>query len=282
QLASGKTLIFDGAMGSLLASLGAGMQSGHHNLNHPDLVEKAHRYYIDAGADCIITNSFSLNRIYSQLTDDQLDTALHASMEIALKAADDKIFVFGDIGPTGQMLAPYGKGNQQEFYEAYCRQIETMKQYPLSGLIVETIFHLPEAEIILQACQDIAPELPRLLSMTFYSNLRGGLTMMGNKATDIAALAKKAGCAAVGGNCGDLNPEDYPPIIATLQQAGLPILLQPNAGKPQIIDEQTVYPLNPEQFSAQMAICQQAGVQMLGGCCGTTPEHIRQLVKLKQ
>ncbi len=283
QLASGNTLLFDGAMGSLLSSLGADMRSGHNNLCNPQIVEKAHRLYLDAGADCIITNSFSLNRVYSEMDDSQLEASLRAAMEIALKAADGKAYVFGDIGPTGKILAPVGNGTPEEFYAAYCRQISIMAQYPLTGLIAETLFHLAEAELILKAWQDTAPQLPLLLSMTYFSAKKGGLTMMGNKAVDIAKKAKEAGVVAVGCNCGDLNPADYPPIIASLKSAGLPVLLQPNAGKPILYEDgqPPEYPLTPEQFAEQMGLCHQAGAQLLGGCCGTTPQHIRLLTRYK-
>ncbi|MCR4962909.1 MAG: homocysteine S-methyltransferase family protein [Firmicutes bacterium] len=277
-LASGKVLLFDGAMGSLLASMGGDMRSGHNNLTSRDLVEKAHRLYLEAGSDCLTTNSFSLNRIYSDLTDQQLDDSLRAAMEAALQAADGHAFVFGDMGPTGQMLPPYGNGDANQIYEAYCRQVETMAAYPLSGLIVETVFHLAEAELMLQACHDQAPQLPVVFTMTFCTARRGGATMMGDRTADICAFAQKHGVAALGANCGDLNPKEYPPIIEGLKQAGLPVLLQPNAGKPQYAENNAVsYPLSPQEFAAEMALCRQAGAQLLGGCCGTTPEHIRQL-----
>lgn len=282
KLASGEILLFDGAMGSLLAAMGGDMHSGHNNLTSADLVEKAHRLYLDAGADCLTTNSFSLNRIYSDLTDQQLADSLRAAMEAALNAAGGRAFVFGDMGPSGQMLPPYGSGDPQRIYEAYCRQVEIMAGYPLSGLIVETVFHLAEAELMVQACHDQAPQLPVIFTMTFCTAKKGGATMMGDRSEDICAFAQKHGVAVVGANCGDLSPKDYPPIIEALKQAGVPILLQPNAGKPQYTENKAVvYPLSPEKFAAEMAVCRQAGAQLLGGCCGTTPEHIRQLKSLK-
>ena len=278
KLHNNELLFFDGAMGSLLAAKGANMQSGANNLAFPEIVEEVHREYISAGADCIITNSLTLNNISAAkkgFSIAETDDCVKAAVEIALKAADGKAFVFGDMGPTGLMLKPYGIGDPEQTYEAYCHQAQLLAAYPITGFIIETVFHLPEAMIMLKACRDTAPKLPVIVSMTFANTKNGGRTMMGDKSATIAEQAKAGGAAAVGANCGDLTPAEYAIVIAEMAKAGLPLIVQPNAGKPQLRNQEVFYPLAPQEFAAEMQECYNAGAKLLGGCCGTTPDHIR-------
>ena len=204
--------------------------------------------------------------------------ALAAALEIAATVCDGKLFLLGDIGPSGEMLAPLGKGDPEQLYEAFCRQAELMAAYPLDAFLIETVFDLKEAQIILRACLDIAPQIPVLLSLTFSSLKKGGCTMMGNSAAQIAAAAAQQGAAAVGANCGDLTPADYAQVIASMRAAcELPLLIQPNAGKPQRQGGEIIYSLAAAEFAQEMASCYAAGARLLGGCCGTTPEHIAAL-----
>ena len=153
-----------------------------------------------------------------------------------------------------------------------------MAEYPISAFIIETVFDLNEALIILNACKDAAPKIPVIFSLTFSSLKRGGCTIMGNTAAKIAAAAEEAGAAVVGANCGDLTPEEYALIIAAMKDnCNLPLAIQPNAGKPKLKQGQVSYPLGAREFAEQMKACYDAGARLLGGCCGTTPEHIAQL-----
>lgn len=280
RLHSGQTLLFDGAMGSMLAESGAVDGAAMANLTHGAAVRDIHRRYLEAGADCIITNTLTLNEIYmakgNQLA--QLDAALEAGTLHALAAADGRALVFGDMGPTGDLLAPYGPGNADAFYAAFCRQAEVFAKWPLDGIIIETVFSLAEAELMLKACRDAAPALPVILSMTFANAKMGGRTMMGDKAADIAARALGLGACAVGTNCGDLSPLELAEVMRAMASAGLPLIAQPNAGKPRLVEGQARYDLPPAQFAAEMLAVKEAGAVMLGGCCGTTPEHIAALV----
>ena len=283
RIKAGETLILDGGMGSLLQQLGGSMKSSENNLLYPQVVEKAHRLYLEAGSDAIITNTFSLNGIYAakqKLTPEETERSLRAAMEIALRAADGKHYLLADLGPSGEMLAPFGTGDKEEYYRAYRLQAEQMAEYAIDAFIIETVIDINEALIILQACQDTAPQIPVLLSLTFSSLKRGGCTLMGNTAADIAAKAEGNGAAAVGANCGDLTPEQYAQIVTSMHEAcSLPLLLQPNAGKPKREGKQAVYPLSPAEFAQQMQSCYAPRARILGGCCRTTPEHIAALVQ---
>ena len=280
-LHSGRTLIFDGAMGSMLAAGGATGGVGPANLSHPQLVYDIHRAYLEAGADCLITNTLTLNSLYMKKTGQSplWQDALNAGIEQALNAAAGQAYVFGDLGPVGELLAPYGSGDPGAFYEAFCQQAAVFAASALSGIIIETVFSWAEAKIMLSACHDAAPALPVIVSMTFTNAKDGGRTIMGDKAASIAANAQSLGACAVGANCGDLSLPELTKVLQAMAPAALPLIAQPNAGRPQLKNGQTVYSLTPQAFAADMLALRQAGALMLGGCCGTTPAHIEALVR---
>jgi 5-methyltetrahydrofolate--homocysteine methyltransferase len=137
------------------------------------------------------------------------------------------------------------------------------------------MFDLREAACALRACKDNF-SLPIIVSVAFATEEKGGRTMMGNSAQDCATTLTDAGADVVGANCGDIDPAQMAAIVSLLQSATtLPILAQPNAGKPKLIDNKTVFEMAPAPFADGIAECLQAGARILGGCCGTTPEHIR-------
>ena len=278
---SGEVIIMDGGMGTLVSQLGGSMASSENNLNYPEVVTKAHQLYIEAGSNCINTNTFSLNGVCAArqgLSPQEAERSLLAAMDIAVKAAGDRCYVLGDLGPTGEMLAPLGKGDPEEFHKAYRRQAELMAEFPIAAYIIETVFDLNEAKIIMDACREAAPDIPVILSMTFSAVKRGGCTVMGHTAAKIAAAAKEAGALAVGANCGDLSPQQYATILTSFKEAcDLPLAIQPNAGKPALHEGVLTYPLDAESFAEAVEDCFSAGARMLGGCCGTTPAHINAL-----
>ncbi|MCL1906113.1 MAG: homocysteine S-methyltransferase family protein, partial [Clostridiales bacterium] len=281
RIQSGDTLIFDGGMGSMLAAGGAGEGAGLANLSHPFLVKDIHIAYLAAGAECLITNTLTLNAAYMKKIGllHLLESALYAGIEQALSAADGRAYVLGDMGPAGELLAPYGSGDSDAFYDAFCRQAAVFAEARLSGIIIETVFSWDEAKLMLAACHDAAPSLPVILSMTFANVKDGGRTIMGDKAADIASSAGELGACAVGTNCGDLAPKELVNTLLSMAPAGLPLIAQPNAGTPILNGKHTVYDMPPEDFALGMLMLKRAGAQMLGGCCGTTPAHIAAIVK---
>lgn len=275
---SREILILDGGFGSLLDSLGGSMKSGDNNTGSPDIVKKAHQLYVDAGSEAITSNTFALNGAYAakqDLSAEDTEKSLRAAMSIAVEVCGEDKYLLADLGPSGEMLPPLGQADPQLIAAGYRSQAKIMAEYAISAFIIETVFDLAEAEIILHACREVAPSVPIILSMTFSSLKRGGCTLMGNTAAKIAKFAAKNGVAVVGANCGDLSPADYAQIITSMKgNCDLPLLVQPNAGKPQLINKQAVYPLDPAEFASQMSACVEAGATLLGGCCGTTPQHI--------
>jgi len=283
-LAQGKIMLFDGGMGSLLASKGLALSGPANLFTNPQAVMEAHREYVEAGADCIITNTFTLNELYMKKQIEEgfdIDEANKIGVRLAREAAGPSAFVFGDISSTGLMLKPLGPGEPEEFYQAYLRQAKALASEDIDGFIIETIFDLAEAMLALKACREVS-QLPVIVSLTFSTVKRGGRTIMGNSAVDCAKAAKEAGACAVGANCGDLSPLEMAEIMAQMKSAGLPLIVQPNAGKPIYENGVTRYAMGPEEFAGGVMECIKAGAQLAGGCCGTRPEHISALKLLLQ
>ncbi len=276
ELQAGHILLLDGGMGTMLNRLGLGLGGAVNNLEHQAEVTQVHQAYLAAGSRCLYTNTFSLNRIYAASHGLEIDLALciRQGVAAAQAAAKEDTYVFGDIGPTGQMLAPLGDGDPAAIKDAFLEQAQVLATAGVDGFVVETMFDIEESLLAVQACREAAENLPILASMTFSTLSRGGRTIMGNKAADCANRLAVAGVSVVGANCGDLTPEEMAEIVKEMKGAGIPIMVKPNAGKPRLEGTETLYDMPPEVFAQGVMACLEAGAQMAGGCCGTTPEHI--------
>lgn len=273
-----KPILLDGAMGTELAE--AGLEMGGQNcITHPDGVLAIHRAYVACGVDLIITNTLTMNRIYIEshnLDVDVRDVNL-AGAGLAGKAVREGQYVLGDMGSTGKMMEPYGDLARKEALKAFREQAKLLAEGGVDGLIIETMFDLQEALCALEACKSVT-DLPVIASISFNTTQKGGRTIMGNSARDCAQGLAEAGASAVGANCGDLDPFQMAGIVAIMQEAtSIPVLAQPNAGKPRLVEKQTVFDMSPSDFAEGVYQCAQAGARLVGGCCGTTPAHIRAL-----
>ena len=149
-----------------------------------------------------------------------------------------------------------------------------------NGFIIETMFDLREALCALRASKEVS-DLPVLVSIAFHTVTNGGRTIMGDSARDCAQALTEAGASAVGANCGNLDPFQMVEIVSKMREmTSLPILAQPNAGKPRLVENRTVFDLSPSDFAAGVYQCFQAGARMIGGCCGTSPAHIQAIADL--
>lgn len=273
-------ILLDGAMGTELDKRGL-MGRGTANLDAPEVVADVHRAYIACGCDAIITNTLTMNRIYVETHDAAIPVreVNLAGARIAREAAGDSVLVLGDMCSTGQLMEPYGDYTEAQFYETFREQAEILAEGGVDALIIETMFDLNEAAVAVRACKENT-SLPVIVSMAFATEANGGRTMMGNSAEDCAEQLTDAGADAVGANCGDLGPIEMARIVAMMRSATtLPIIAEPNAGKPKLIGDQTVFDMGPEDFASGAVKCIEAGAQFIGGCCGTSPEHIRALAK---
>jgi 5-methyltetrahydrofolate--homocysteine methyltransferase len=273
-----RPILLDGAMGTELAE--AGLEMGGQNcLTHPDGVLAIHREYAACGIDLIITNTLTMNRVSIESYKMEVDVrAVNlAGAGLARTAVRDGQYVLGDLGSTGKMLKPYGELAREDAYTAFKEQARFLAEGKVDGFIIETMFDLQEALCALRACREVS-DLPVLASMAFNTTRNGGRTIMGNGARDCARALAEAGASAVGANCGDLDPFQMAEIVSMMREATpVPLLAQPNAGKPRLVGKQTVFDMSPSDFAEGIYRCIEAGARLVGGCCGTTPTHIRAL-----
>ena len=271
-----KRILLDGATGTQLGERGLEL-GGQNNLAHPEAVLEIHRAYAQCGCHALITNTLTMNGIYIETHHVGVDVreVNRAGAELARQAADDHQYVLGNLSSTGQLLEPYGTYKKSECYDAFKEQAESLAEGGVDGFIIETMFDLREAVCALRACKDVA-SLPVMVSMAFTTEARGGRTIMGSSAEECARKLTDAGADVIGTNCGDLDPSQMAVVVSLLGSAtSLPILAEPNAGKPKLVDNLTVFDMAPAPFAAGIAECLRAGAHIVGGCCGTSPEHIR-------
>ena len=276
-------VLFDGAMGTEL--VGRGVEAGGlANLSHPEEVAAIHARYVEAGAMVLITNTLTMNRLYMEThgVSASVSEANRKGAELARRAADTKGYgwVLGVISSTGQLLEPYGEYSETTFYETFKEQASILAEAGVDGFIIETIIDLREALCALKACRDAAANLPVIVSLSFNTVNNGCRTIMGNTAVELAQAATAAGAVAVGANCGALDPGEMAAVAANLSLAtDLPVIIQPNAGKPILVEEQTIFEMSPQTFQEGITECIRAGARLVGGCCGTTPDHIRAVAR---
>ncbi len=272
-------LILDGAMGTQLDKRGL-MSRGRNNLDAPEAVLAVHREYIAAGAQATITNTLTMNRIYIETHDVDVSVAEanRAGVRIAREAADGTVFVLGNMCSTGQMLEPYGDYTEDQFLDNFREQASFLAE-GVDAFIIETTFDLNEAVCAVRACREVA-DLPVIVGMAFSTEANGGRTMMGNSAEDCARQLADAGADVVGANCGEIGPYEMASLVEIMCSAvSIPIMVEPNAGKPQLVDGKTAFDMGPDDFAAGVLECYRAGATLLGGCCGTSPDHIRALAQ---
>lgn len=285
QVVGKSAFLVDGAMGTELVRLGvpAGADA---SVTHPEAVESVHKSYVDAGSQAIITNTLTANRIYMEThgSSTALDRVNRAAVGAALRAVEGApVFVFGDVGPTGQMLEPYGTYTVETIESNYEEQVRLLVEAGVDGLYIETMFDLNEALCATRAARRVAPDLPLVVSLSFSTAADGGRTMMGNGAAESALACTHAGADAFGLNCGDLAPADFATIVGAIKEAGdIRVAVEPNAGKPRLEGDNTVYDMPPDAFADGIEACLAAGADIVGGCCGTGPAHIKALSETLQ
>ncbi len=268
--------MLDGAMGTQLEKHGL-MGRGRNNLDAPEAVLEIYWEYARCGCHALTTNTLTMNRIYIEKHNVGVsvrDINL-AGAELARQAAGDNKYVLGDISSTGQLLEPYGDYKESQFYDVFKEQAEILAQAGVNGFLIETMFDLREAMCALRACKDNFA-LPVIVSIAFATETKGARTIMGNSAEECAKIITEAGADCIGANCGDIDPDQMAVVVSLLRSATeLPVLAQPNAGRPKLVGDKTVFGMTPEDFAAGVSKCVDAGASIVGGCCGTTPEHIR-------
>jgi 5-methyltetrahydrofolate--homocysteine methyltransferase len=273
---SKKPLLLDGAMGTQLAEFGLA-PGGQNCVTNPDAVIEVHKKYVNSGVNILITNTLTMNRVYLETHKVNIDVnkVNIAGVKLAKEAAKDQ-YVLGDISTTGKLLKPTGKLEEEDAYRSFKEQAGILAEAGADGLIIETMIDLREAVIAVKACRE-AFDIPVIASMSFDTLKNGiGRTVMGNKAADCAKALADAGAFAVGANCGSLDPYQVAEIVAEMKKAVIvPIIAQPNAGRPRLENKKVFYDMTPEEYAKGLMICVEAGAKLIGGCCGTSPAHIK-------
>ena len=264
-------LLFDGAMGTQLQDRGLpiGGIPEHFNLTHPEVVEAIHRDYVAAGADVITANTFQANT--TKMAADELAETIRTAIALAKKS--EPKYVAYDMGPTGQLLQPMGTLSFDAAYEMFASQAIIAEQAGADLVIIETVADLLEAKIAVLAVKENT-KLPVFVTMTYQED---GRTFVGVDPQTATLTLQNLGVDVLGVNC-SLGPKELAPIVATiLDYAQIPVMVQANAGLPQMENGETVYKITPETYVAYTQKLLAQGVAVVGGCCGTTPEFIRQL-----
>ncbi|MGQ9456038.1 MAG: homocysteine S-methyltransferase family protein [Armatimonadota bacterium] len=283
-LKSGRILLFDGATGTQIAA--HGREPGPiANLQCPEIVFRIHSAYRSAGADILLTNTLTANRIYLRHAghEDLFEQINRTGVELCRKAAENKCYVCGDMGSTGQFLEPFGDYTEEQFYENAAEQAALLADAGVDCIIIETMTDVREATIVARAAKQ-ETGLPVIASISFDPAGGDFRTMMGDTIEKAVAELCRTGVDAVGTNCGTVDPFEMSQIVAKMKTlTATPVAAEPNAGKPELVAGRVSFRLDPEEFVKGVVRCIEAGATLVGGCCGTTPEHIQALAtKLKR
>jgi 5-methyltetrahydrofolate--homocysteine methyltransferase len=284
KLKQGKILLSDGALGTMLQS--RGLQPGEcpelWNITHRSEVKEIAESYLQAGSDIISTNSFGGSRIkLSQYgLGDRTAEINQAAAAIYREAAGTERHVAGSIGPTGKMLL-MGDVTEMELFDTFTEQAIALEAGGADIIIIETMSAADEASLAVKAAR-ACTGCTVIITMTFSSDMNGGYhTMMGVSPGEMVILMKEAGAHIIGSNCGN-GIMDMIGIAKAIRAADdkIPVIIQANAGLPELIEGKTVFRESPEMMASFIPELIKAGVNIIGGCCGTTPAHIKEIGKI--
>jgi len=271
-------LLVDGAMGSLLYERGVLHTRSYDelNLSQPELIRTVHRDYVNAGADLIETNTFGANRMALARHGlvEQATAINRAAVELARDAAGDRAYVAGAVGPTGVKFGIASASERRLARFALAEQIDTLVLAGVDAIILETFTSILEMETAIEVAKQRGPRVPVIAMMVFDAQ---GKSDGGLGPAEIADRLVAAGADVVGGNCG-IGPAELYQVAVGMVGHGKPVIAQPNAGFPASVEGRTLYVANPEHFGVFARRMLKSGVRMIGGCCGTTPEHTRAML----
>jgi len=284
RIAQGEVLISDGAMGTFLHAKGLSPGECPESwcISHPGAVKGIAEAYIAAGSDIVETNSFGGSSLKLQPYGlaDKVQELNRAAATLAKQAMGEKGYVAASVGPTGHFAKEeYGDVSTEELYEAFMGQVTALAEGGADAICVETMSSLVEAVQAIKAAKENT-KLPVICTFTFDQKPRGFFTIMGVSPERAAEGAAAAGADIVGANCGN-GIANMIQISKRMRAAlpEIPILIQANAGMPKVEDGKTVFQETPEYMASQVKELIEAGVNIIGGCCGTTPDHIAAMAK---
>jgi 5-methyltetrahydrofolate--homocysteine methyltransferase len=284
-LRSGGPIVADGAMGTML--MANGLEFGDPpelwNLEHPEIIRRVQRGYLDAGAQVLLTNTFGGNRLRLELHGrqdrvDQLNRTAAVLARVEADAADHPVVVAGDIGPTGQIMESIGGTLTPAIArEVFAQQARALAAGGADVMWVETMSDVAEAVAAILGAKDAAPGLPVIATMSFDTR---GRTMMGVTPEQAAAALLEAGAVAIGGNCGN-GPEELVPVMEKMRAAfpDAVLVAKGNVGMPQLVGMAVQYETTPATMAEFAQRFRDAGANVIGACCGSTPQHLRAMAE---
>jgi 5-methyltetrahydrofolate--homocysteine methyltransferase len=279
RLTNGEILVGDGAWGTQLMARGLkpGDSPEAFNLSNPELLAVIAALYVDAGADLITTNTFggSPLRLEHHGLADRTEAINHAAVAAIRKTVADRAYVSASVGPTGVILEPYGDTPPEVVAEGFRRQIGALVEAGADLVCIETMIDLREAELAVEAARTASSDIPLIATMTFDTTPRGFFTTMGTPIEQACRALVEAGADVIGSNCGNGIETMMEIAREFAAHAAVPVIIQSNAGLPEHVDGELVYPESPEFMASKVAELMDLGVAIIGGCCGTTPDHIR-------
>lgn len=279
-----KPLLGDGAMGTMLHQ--SGVKLGHSfdsiNVTDPSLVASIHRQYLEAGAELIETNTFSANdfKLSKLGLQNQTIEINEAGVELAKRVIEDlgckdRVYLSGSVGPLGSWIAPIGRITEEKAYAAFYKQIATLIFAGVEVIQLETFSDVNEIAIAARAARDVKSDIPIIATLTFNRDDR---TLLGDTAVMVAEELRKTGADVIGVNC-SVGPAQLLRLTSIIRSIAPDkhLLVSPNAGWPEQIGGRVVYPATPEYFGEYALAFAEAGATVIGGCCGTTPAHIKSM-----
>lgn len=283
RLKEGEILVADGAMGTMLMNrIKTGECPESINLTHPEILEEIASFYLDAGADIIQTNTFGASPLKLSLYSLENKTEeINKNAVLAVRRViGNHAYISVSCGPSGRLLKPYGDTDPEDVYNSFERQIRAVIDAGVDVICVETMTDLKEATLAVKAVKAVSPSTPVIATMTFDSTPRGFFTIMGVNIEKAAIGLETGGADIMGSNCGN-GIENMIKIARKFKKyTNLPLIIQSNTGPPKLEGNMPVYQETPEFIAEKAKELVTIGVSIIGGCCGTTPEHTRAIRKM--
>jgi methionine synthase I (cobalamin-dependent) len=280
DLVKQRIVLFDGALGTMLMARGlsSGVAPEKWNMEKPEVVKEIHRTYFSAGSDVVQTNTFGGNRF--KLSDKRLEGDLvrinQAAVALARAVCPPGKFVAGDVGPSGKLMDPFGPHGVAEMEAVFAEQGRVLVEAGVDLISIETMFSLEEALAALRAIRGVT-DLPIFVGMSFDRKPKGFFTLMGETPKACVKALEANGADVLGSNCQLASREMVDLIKGMREWTKAPIIAQPNAGSPTVEGGVTVYEQSPEEFAQDVLRTVEAGANVVGGCCGTTPRFIEKV-----
>lgn len=278
-----RILILDGAMGSMLIAQGfpVGTPLEIWNIENPEIIKTIHKDYFIAGSDVVLTNTFggSALKLAAYKHGSSIENYNSKAAEIALEVCPENGYVAGDIGPSGAFLPPVGSAAIEDFEENFLEQAQILAKAKVDFFIIETMIDINEAIAAVKSVKKVS-NFPVFASIAYQKKPKGYFTVMGDSVEKCVKELENAGADVIGANCSIGSDEMIDLITQIKQITKLPIMAKPNAGKPELINGETIYSTKSADFAKDIMQMVEAGALAVGGCCGTSPEFIKEIKHL--